>query len=202
MNLKLPVFIHSITNLSDARFFSAYGVDWLSFDRSPNSTLSLPIEQIKEITNWVEGPQIAFNVVNCSTDEIKQFQSEFDVDGFVLDEFQNQDWSYTGQEMFTTILIQPNLDWTDLAKRIESLHTNVLIDCYTNQVQISEEEIRLIGQIQSKFSIFLDGKLMTNHLDQLVKHSNCGIVLHGGEEEKVGIRSFDEVQDIMEYLSA
>lgn len=57
--LSKKVIATQITNLTDARYFAARGVDYLLFDMSITS-----IEKALEIKEWVEGPDILllFNV--------------------------------------------------------------------------------------------------------------------------------------------
>lgn len=52
MDLKVQVIASNITNLTDARYFAAYGVQYLLFDLS-----EINIAGIKEIIDWVSGPK-------------------------------------------------------------------------------------------------------------------------------------------------
>ena len=57
--LKTRTIALGITNLSDARYFSAYNVDWMAF---PSSAEADNFSEIKEMMTWVEGPQLAIEV--------------------------------------------------------------------------------------------------------------------------------------------
>lgn len=52
MDLKVQVIASNITNLTDARYFAAYGVDYLLFDLG-----QINVASIKEIVDWVSGPK-------------------------------------------------------------------------------------------------------------------------------------------------
>ena len=52
MDLKVQVIASNITNLTDARYFAAYGVHYLLFDLR-----EISISAIKEIVDWVSGPK-------------------------------------------------------------------------------------------------------------------------------------------------
>jgi len=54
--LARKVIVQNITNLTDARYFAAWGVDYLSFNMNAESEYYLPWEKISEIIEWVEGP--------------------------------------------------------------------------------------------------------------------------------------------------
>ena len=56
--LKTVVKASSIANLTDARYFAAWHVEWLGFDLSPSGLERLSLPQVKEIKDWIEGPKI------------------------------------------------------------------------------------------------------------------------------------------------
>ncbi len=51
--LSIPIIAANITNLTDARYFAAQGVDYLLFDLDV-----LSCDQVLEIKEWVSGPEI------------------------------------------------------------------------------------------------------------------------------------------------
>ncbi len=67
MNLKVQVIASNITNLTDARYFAAYGVDYLLFDLG-----QISIDSIKEIVDWVSGPQTLLLVDAEQLDQIDE----------------------------------------------------------------------------------------------------------------------------------
>lgn len=79
--LKVKSIALQITNLSDARYFSAYGVDWMAF---PSSQEADNIATIKEIVEWVEGPQIAIEMEEWDPTYYRFFGEQIEVDGLVL----------------------------------------------------------------------------------------------------------------------
>jgi len=54
--LNRKVIAQNIINLSDARYFAAWGVDYLSFNTIPDSDYFLELDKVQEIKDWVEGP--------------------------------------------------------------------------------------------------------------------------------------------------
>lgn len=51
--LNRKVIATEVTNLTDARYFAARGIDYLLFDLD-----KISLEQILEIKEWVEGPEL------------------------------------------------------------------------------------------------------------------------------------------------
>ena len=50
-NSEIKIIASDITNLTDARYFSAKGVDYLLYDMD-----KISIQEVAEIKEWVEGP--------------------------------------------------------------------------------------------------------------------------------------------------
>jgi len=56
--LDRTILIQNLTNLSDARYFAAWGAAYMSFNRNMGSPYFVEEERMKEIMDWVAGPQI------------------------------------------------------------------------------------------------------------------------------------------------
>jgi hypothetical protein len=54
----VELYISSITNLSDARFFSAYGIRFFGFCFDVLDPNAVTIDQAKEIISWLHEPKI------------------------------------------------------------------------------------------------------------------------------------------------
>ena len=67
MDLKVQVIASNITNLTDARYFAAYGVQYLLFDLSEISIMA-----IEEIIDWVSGPKILLDIGANHVDDIDE----------------------------------------------------------------------------------------------------------------------------------
>ena len=53
----MKIIATDIANLTDARYFAAWGVDGLAYNIDPSSANSISSAQLKEIAEWVEGPE-------------------------------------------------------------------------------------------------------------------------------------------------
>ena len=72
------IIVQNITNLTDARYFAAWGVDYLSYNLDPASEYAITMETAMEISGWVEGPKTLI--------ESKSIDYLDGVDGHILDE--------------------------------------------------------------------------------------------------------------------
>ena len=74
--LTQKIIAQNITNLSDARYFAAWGVEYISFNTIQDSEYHIKDAAIKEIKDWVEGPQCLI--------EANALEFEDVADGFIL----------------------------------------------------------------------------------------------------------------------
>lgn len=88
--LKTKVLVTDVNNLTDARYFAAWIVDWMSFNLDPERAQVLSIEQIIEIKNWVEGPKFAIQLPKGFTeDQLFELTDKTEIDGLILHQDQN-----------------------------------------------------------------------------------------------------------------
>ena len=70
--LTTTVKASSISNLTDARYFAAWHVDWLGFDLTPDGLTILPLPEVKEIKDWIEGPKIVGELAVLDIEQSQQ----------------------------------------------------------------------------------------------------------------------------------
>ena len=66
--------------------------------------------------------------------------------------------------------------------------------------QLSEEETSKVKSITNGREVFLDGVFKSSDLDLISTLGVTGIILKGGDEEKVGYKSFEELDEVLEAL--
>ena len=172
--LKQKVIAQNITNLTDARYFAAWGVDYLSFNTIPDSPYFSSQEKIKEIKEWVEGPQCLIEANALEFDDL--------ADGFILSNI------YSSLPIVKETFFRITFD--DLVKGLPD-------GKYIVKLTMDQTD-RLNELDTSHLGLYVDiSNIEVNALPIL---SNYGLVLQGGEEEKVGVKSFDELDDIFDLL--
>ena len=153
--LSHKIIATQITNLTDARYFAARGIDYLLFDLD-----EISIDKIFEINEWVEGPKILLLFSESTLG--------------LIDE--------------CIIKINP----TGISnKNKDSISQLTHLEAHTEIFQWSEEVICLED---------IEYNLVRNlsNLDQL--REDDGVILHGGSEDDIGIKSFDDLDDILDQL--
>ena len=176
--LNRKVIAQNITNLTDARYFAAWGVDYISFNTIPDSDFNLPLDKIKEIKDWVEGPSCLIETNALDFDDV--------ADGHILSNIYSS--LPLNKETFFRITLEEVRKGLPSGKYILKL----------KDVNMLEDLHKVDASLKQGIELFLDiTQLDLKHFDKL---NHYGIVIQGGEEEKVGVKSYEELDDLYDLL--
>ena len=75
--LKTKVILSNVTNLSDARYASGMGVDYIGFNINPENDQYVTPEQVKMITEWLSGVSIIGNIENLEEYNLDEYNTRF-----------------------------------------------------------------------------------------------------------------------------
>lgn len=180
-----------IQNLTDARYFAAWGAEWMSFLLKETDLNAEGLARIKEIIDWVDGPKMAASFPESTAAEIiMEYAISLGLDGIIISGEKADQIDSFGQNIS---VLFPCKSMDDLA------------DCaYEHVIFQIENESQLGGltdDLLESYTIYLD----TNWTTDLIKKYNSlfdqsGLLLRGGAEEKVGFKSFDELDEIFDEL--
>ena len=102
----------SINNLTDARYFAAAGCDWIGFDMSRDSPLT--IDHIVAFAEWVEGPKLFIDTTGRDSPFVEKLIETLKPDGLLYDGAIPRDFSgfriehYPGSQDAGAVLVQPS----------------------------------------------------------------------------------------------
>lgn len=209
---KTRVKAGGITSLTDARYFSAWGADWLGFPvgRQPDK---LSPEALSSITEWVEGPQILAEFGLEEVETILEITRLTHVNGIQVSPFFpiGDLPALSAYTIFQEFVPEPNQ--TQESMELFFSERDELVDFYVlelskNRINWSDIQRQIFTSVDflaacfRKRAIFLDipvlPKDVTDILDTL---QPWGLSVHGGAEEKTGVKSFEDLDEIMEMLS-
>lgn len=189
--LKTKIIAADLQNLTDARYFAAWLVDYMSYNLSDKS---VDLIKIKEIMDWVEGPinTAQYSGLEDATDINTQLQY-LSIDHIILgpfakDEIINSDW-----EIIQTIIIDYNIDILSENRKYIAQSTQSFSDFSANKKS-------KLKNLCSSHSIFLDCGFVSDDLVEILNLGVDGLVLRGGEEENVGVKSYADLDNIFEAL--
>jgi phosphoribosylanthranilate isomerase len=206
--LNLSVKASQITNLTDARYFAAREVEWIGFNLDTGSENSVPPQQISAIKEWVEGPKIVGEFGLQSTDEIKAIAEYLELDAIQLGLFADTEAIHKALDIpILKEIIVENENLAGVQALIESLSSIVevfIIDLVKNNItwsDLSSNTKDLLKTLCGKYKILFNINLSMKDFPFFIEQINpYGLVLLGDEEEKVGYKSFDELDEILDFL--
>ena len=206
--LKLHVIASQITNLTDARYFAARGIDYLSFNLDAGSESAISPQQLNAIKEWVEGPKVigAFGLQDI--DEIKTAVNYIELEAIQLSMFSDVAVISTALDVPVFVeVIAESAVLSDVFELIDTHSSSVdyfILDLSRNNIvfetidQVQQDRLK---EICTQQKVFLN---LSDQVDSILQILNevqpYGLVLSGGAEEKVGFKSFDELDDILDVL--
>lgn len=172
--LKQRVIAQNIINLSDARYFAAWGVEFISFNTIPESEYFITQEDIQEIKDWVEGPQCLIEADALEFDEL--------ADGFIL------------SNIYSSL---PIVKETFYRIQFDDIRKGLPDGKYISP--ITKEQIAQLTHLETQhLHLYFD--ISQLDLKSILLLDNYGLVVQGGEEEKVGVKSYEQLNEVYDLL--
>ena len=195
-----------ITNLTDARYFAAWGVEWLGFGLEPGQDHVVAPAQMAAIKEWVEGPKMVGEFSGLDVDLIRQSVDLLGLDAVEVSRFANLSALQLSIPIIMDIVMEAHLEpeaLIDLLKTNETAEYFILDFEKNASINNFREKfpVSWLSGLAKQFPVFIRTGLDTYSLEEITQEIKpLGISLAGGEEEKVGLKSFDELDQIFEAL--
>ena len=197
----VKIKLGNITNLSDARFAAAAGIDYMGFCFDSNNVNYIPPVKAKEIIDWTSGCYVVAEFGNQSIHEIMAITEMLNIDIVEI----NNHLSPTDLTEIDKPIIK-KLDISLLNK--ETLTAEISL--YSTKVDafhlFASHENNSISAEQLK-EICTNNKIIwgINTSSKTIKsikenYQPYALNITGGDEEKTGVKDFDELNDILEVL--
>lgn len=212
--LRTPVKASAVTNLTDARYFAAWEVNWLGFCLDPASENYVQPQVVGAIREWVDGPLIVGEFNLQTADEIRTAIELLHLDAIqagMLTEAETLIELHSPVPVIKEIVIEPDAlegDLDDFLLQFAPLAQIFLLNFTKNG--ISWQALRdgaapvsppTLQRWCSSFPILMDIDLQPGFIDEILQQLPLrGFSLQGGEEEKTGFKSFDELDAVLEAL--
>lgn len=211
--LKTNIKASNITNLTDARYFAAWEVEWLGFNFEQGSENYIAPVSMKAIKEWVEGVKFVGEFPFATAEDILASVGALELDAVqvgmftevsVLEKIKNI-------PIIKEVVISDEVDMVSLESHIQLYVPYVEYFLLTFEKSGTTWEILKSGESQisiatleklcSQHKIILSINLSQDVLEEILKIPNLyGLNVKGGEEEKVGVKSFDELDEIFEAI--
>jgi phosphoribosylanthranilate isomerase len=212
--LSIKIKAGSLTNLTDARYFSAWEVEWLGFNLSAGEENAIAPLQVAAMREWVEGPKIVGEFSLSSKEDILRHVADLRLDAVQVGMFTDlatvMDLSYQ-LPVIKEIVVEKTTTAGDIEFMLTHFapHVSYFLLNFDkggfswNDVQNSEIlNASIVQDFCQRFPILLGIGIQASELLSLLEYLQpAGLHLLGGEEEKTGVKSFDDVDDLFEQLS-
>lgn len=182
--------ISSITNLTDARFFSAIGANYLGFCFDVLNENNISIVKAKEIINWLHEPVIIGEFGNHQTKEEIQFIAEEMNLNEIQVPFLHTEKDELSFEKFLEV---------DNIKSIDNSQWSM--DYFVFKMDENNMDNSALKNLISNHKVFIETDFTKDNIKAIVEHLNpYGIQITCKKETKPGFSFVDEYAEILEII--
>jgi phosphoribosylanthranilate isomerase len=206
--LTTKVKASEIANLTDARYFAALEVEWLCFNLEQGAESYIEPQSVMAIKEWVEGPKIVGTFGMQSTEYIQQAISTIGLDAIQLGHFVpiSQIMMLRDTPIIKEVFIGDQLNMDEIGEHI-FMHS-AYISAFSLRGSVTWASIKnnslqvdFLKKICADYDIIIDFEFKAEEVNELLHTiSPLGINVKGGEEEAVGVKSFEEMDDLFENI--
>jgi phosphoribosylanthranilate isomerase len=195
----MEVLARRITNLTDARYFAAKDVAYLAFNMEAGTEGYLDPMHMQAMREWVEGPIITGEFNEGTSLEIINETVRFYNLGAVIVPDSLRHAQIEAPEIIVKIMLHREQTSAIEPPNTENI-TALLLEL--NESSISWLDMQdLLAHTSTPIILQFDAA--PSALPDILRYVlPYGISLTGGEEEAVGVKSFDEVEEIFDLLEA
>ncbi|MEK7254591.1 MAG: N-(5'-phosphoribosyl)anthranilate isomerase [Bacteroidota bacterium] len=210
--LKVKIKASAVSNLSDARYFAARGAEWLGFRLETGVEGSLSLPAAKAIKDWVDGVKIVGEFDFSSPPAMLEAAETLGLDAVQVGMFatKNELASLNGIPVFKEVIVQPGASEEELASHLRQFSPACeffLLDfvkagfTWQDLKQNRPLPLRFLQETCQNYPVILSLDFAPGELDEMLETLKpAGLNLTGGDEEKVAFKSYDELDEIFDWL--
>jgi phosphoribosylanthranilate isomerase len=207
--LKLKIKASQITNLTDARYFAAKEVEWLSFNFAEKTDNYIEPMRARAMFDWVEVPHLIGEFSGFDAEGVNFYAESWGLKAVQVGE-NTEVFDLKSDYILKEITVDANSTAEDLSSQMLPLKNIVSafeLNFEKNNLSFSDLKSKrgplsinnLFGLCEA-FKIILNIDFQLVELGEIMALNPYGLSLKGGEEERVGVKSFDELDDIFDKL--
>lgn len=203
-----------IDNLTDARYFAAQGVEWIGYCLDAHAPDYVPPNRLAAIREWVDGPRAVGEFGLATADEMLQATADYRLDAVQVGPFVQLDdlEAIRGRvHILRELVVQQDTAPIQLEEAIaEAAHLAeaTILSFRASGITWAYLQagrpfgVEALQAMCARWPILLDLSFEASALSFLsAKVQPYGLVLYGSTEEKIGYKSFDELDAVFEALS-
>ena len=211
--LKIKIKASQITNLTDARYFAAKEVEWLTFNFTEGTPHFIDPMRARAMFEWVSVPCIVGEFSGLTVAELGFYAQNWGIKHLQLpiNDLQTTQHDLKVDSVLAEIIIEPSTTATMLVEimlpyqnSVEAYVLNfmkhdITWSDITNNAHADLNKAALTS-ICARFNIILDIDFDVEMLNDILEIVPYGLSLKGGDEERVGVKSFEELDEIFDRL--
>ena len=205
--LKLDVFAGTIANLTDARYFAAREAKWLGFNMDKMNPSAVSEMEVNAIKEWLDGVEIVGEFGDISNEDLMGTVERIGFDAVLAGPFTSRE-AIEGLNIpvFKEVVVEPAMSENDISNLLEDFEGAVayyVLDFDKNKVVPGSSNISLefLKELSEQYQLIVSFPWETYSIESAVQDASwAGILMRGGEEEKVGFKSFDDLDEILDFL--
>lgn len=189
----------NIANLTDARYFAAFFAEYLGFDLNEHSDNYVEPTKLNEFREWVEGPKIVGEFGQSDLEIVKASIEFFKLDAVEIDLLLAKDHL----EVLGDIAIIGRLSTRQPKDVLEAVFskTQKNVRHYILEVEEGYTDLEQLAAWCRVYPILLEFEgTASDYVFFWEKIQPAGFSFIGGEEEKVGVKSFDDLEACFDAL--
>lgn len=193
--LKYPIFVRSITNLSDARYCAGMGADTLGFCFDPTQKNYLEINLFEAIRGWLSGVKIMAELYKIPAVEGAELAKNIKAD-YILVDNSNLDYGlHTDIPIIYQIILEEHLEQYPPSSAFVYINTNL------PNIDIKNYKTQLQKYSELGYKIIFGCGFDANNIDEINKQfSPYGFGLDGEDELAPGLKDYDSLATIFEKI--
>jgi len=196
-----------VAHLTDARYFAAKEVDYLGFNLEAGTEGYLDPMYMKAIREWVEGPKIVGEFSRTPIRVVSEAAAFYGLDVVQVSarNYGSDLAELEGLEVILELEAGPEgLLFSKAALQAFAPHADVFLFNFsgtTNLKSIFYAEKETWRDLFSIRPSLLQADIPATDWPEILEvFGLAGLSIVGGEEEKVGVKSYDQIDDIFESL--
>ena len=197
MSLKYFVYVSSVNNLSDARYCSAMMVDYLGFNLDENSQKKISVDNITEISSWINGVKLVGEFNKSSGSYINKTLQKTDFSLIQID--------------ISNVSVKLNFDYKNIIVKIKDLseHNNSILSVLKNNFyeteiiiieKFNESNRIILADLAKKYKVFINPLKSINETKEILKKYNLGLHLYGSDEIRPGFKDYDSLSSVLDEI--
>lgn len=173
---KLPILARNVCHLTDARYFAALEADYIVFNLDTSNPDGIDPMLFHGIVGWVEGSKIAVEMAPSGFDpDIHRLSSNHSTNPQIL-------------QLDFSAIDSVSIDSDAYIINLSAEHTNL-------------DDLKHINATFPDANVYIQCELNPTIVKSLLDHfPHFGIVLLGSAEEKTGIKSYADLDEILDLI--